>query len=114
MPKLILIVKRKHRSEWLLQGREALIGRGSDCGVCLDNPSVSRHHAKVVKILGGYCVEDLHSTNGVILNGRRVRKHMLRNGDSIQIGNQKLRYRAGSGEDVVDSGKAVTLSLKTS
>lgn len=102
MPKLILVVEGKHRSEWRIQGGPALIGRSSECGVRLDDPSVSRHHAKVVKILGGYCVEDLQSTNGVTLNGRRVRKHMLRDGDSMQIGNLELCFVADSGEGVAD------------
>ncbi len=114
MPKLILITKRKHRTEWLVQDKEMLIGRGSDCAVRLDAPSVSRHHAKVVKILTGYCVEDLRSTNGVILNGRRVRKHILLDGNIVQIGNHKLRFVADSGEDAADSEEAVPPSPETS
>lgn len=112
MPKLVLMTGGKGGPEWLVQGREALIGRGPDCEVHLDDSSVSRHHAKLAKILTGYCIEDLKSTNGVILNGVRVRKHMLKDGDRMQIGIHELRFEAGAGDDTVDIGRTVDLSPK--
>lgn len=112
MPKLTLIVEGRNHSEWPVQGKDVLIGRGSNCEVRLNDPSVSRHHAKVAKIDTGYFIKDLQSTNGVTLNGHRVRKHMLKDGDSVQIGNNELRFVADTGEGAAVPEEAVTLSPK--
>lgn len=89
-------------SEWSLDDQEALIGRGPDCHIVVRDPSVSRHHAKIARIYTGYFVEDLQSTNGVTLNGRRIHKHMLKDGDLVQIGTHELRFVA-EGEAVETS-----------
>jgi pSer/pThr/pTyr-binding forkhead associated (FHA) protein len=103
MPKLILVTKGKRRSEWSIGDGEVLIGRGLDCDVRLNDPSVSRHHARVVKIQGGYCVEDLKSTNGVIVNGVHVeRKHMLKDGDDMQVGIHELYFEMDEGSRIAD------------
>jgi len=111
MPRLILLIKGKRRSKWSIGDGEVLIGRGADCDVHLDDTSVSRHHAKVLKIQGGYCVEDLKSTNGVFLNGVKVeRKHMLTDGDSLQIGIHELYFEMGEGGKVVNKPRAAAAS----
>jgi FHA domain len=74
----------------LLQGA-LLIGRLPDCSVCLDDPLVSRMHARI--IVQGDCVvvEDLHSANGVYLNGVRVASTaVLREGDRILMGTTEV------------------------
>lgn len=97
MSKLVVVENGKVVSEWLLKEPEATVGRDSDCDLTLDDPSVSRHHAKVIGIYGGFFIEDLHSTNGVMLNGRRVSKHMLKDGDCVHIGAIELRFVDNSG-----------------
>jgi hypothetical protein len=92
----------------MLTETETVIGRDVDCGVHLDDPAVSRHHAKVARIYTGYFIEDLQSTNGLTLNGRRVSKHMLKDGDLVQIGTHDIRYVAESPESSLD--KTVVLS----
>jgi len=94
MPKLVVMAEGEVLSEWFLDDQEALIGRGADCHIVVRDPSVSRHHAKIARIYTGYFVEDLASTNGVTLNGRRVHKHMLKDGDRVQIGTHELRFVA--------------------
>lgn len=103
MSKLVLIEKKKGVSEWRLKGPEAIIGRDADCDVTLDDPSVSRHHAKVMGIYDGFFIEDLQSTNGVVLNGRRVSKHMLKDGDSVHIGAIELRFVDDGGTSASDA-----------
>ncbi|MEO6600422.1 MAG: FHA domain-containing protein [Polyangiaceae bacterium] len=74
----------------LLQGA-LLIGRLPDCSVYLDDPLVSRMHARI--IVQGDCVvvEDLHSANGVYLNGVRVASTaILREGDRILMGTTEV------------------------
>lgn len=90
MPKLVVTVEDKLLSEWPLDDRDVLIGRGPDCHVVVRDPLVSRHHAKISRAYGGYFVEDLESTNGVTVNGRRVRKQMLKYGDNVKIGTHDL------------------------
>jgi pSer/pThr/pTyr-binding forkhead associated (FHA) protein len=92
MPKLVVMTEGRILVESPLGEEEVLIGRGGDCHIVLRDPSVSRHHAKVTPIHNGFFVEDLRSTNGVLLNGRRVRKHVLKDGDLVQIGTHELRF----------------------
>src|SRR5262249_59278814 len=71
------------------------IGRQPDCGVCLESPAVSRHHARIIRDGGLYFVEDLGSSNGTFLNGERIQeRHPLTDNDTIQIGpyHFALRY----------------------
>ena len=113
MPKLVVVEKKKVVSEWSIEGEETVIGRDPDCQVTLDNPSVSRRHAKVVGMYDGFIIEDLDSTNGVVLNGRRVRKHMLADGDCVYIGSIELRFEGETGS-VTDSGMSGTLGSGSS
>jgi FHA domain-containing protein len=70
---------------------EAKIGRDAGCGICLPLASVSREHSKVEYKLGTFIATDLNSKNGLVVNGRTVRRVALRNGDIIQIGQGILR-----------------------
>lgn len=68
------------------------LGRGSDADLRLQDPSVSRLHARVVFVDGGYCLFDLGSTLGTEVNGRRVDVHKLADGDVIVLGAVRLRF----------------------
>jgi len=69
-----------------LTGKRMTIGRGRGCDVYLDDESVSREHASVERVEGDMVVEDLRSSNGVFVNGRRVRRYPLKTGDKVRIG----------------------------
>jgi pSer/pThr/pTyr-binding forkhead associated (FHA) protein len=71
-------------------GPMASIGRTTDNAIVIDSPSVSSHHACVFRESGLFIVEDLQSTNGTFLNGKRVSRHVLRHGDVVQIGGLDL------------------------
>ena len=86
MKKIVRLVAGEVVADWRLDAIEVLIGRGGDCQIQLNDPSVSRHHAKITRVYSEHFIEDLNSTNGVILNGRRVRKHVLKASDHVQIG----------------------------
>lgn len=89
---------RRFRLRFLLQeldlvGPVVLLGRGSDCHITLEDPLVSRHHARIVISENGATVEDLGSRNGIRVNGRRVKTAWdLGNGDRIRIGTQELIF----------------------
>jgi hypothetical protein len=70
-----------------------LIGRDPDCHVTLDDPLVSRKHARILVSTDRVVVEDLGSRNGVLLNGVSIRKPTpLRNADRMYVGTQCFVY----------------------
>ena len=74
------------------QGERTTIGRSPDCGVFLDDVTVSRRHAALVQRDGGWMIEDLGSLNGTFVNRRRVEAAPLEDGDEIQIGKYRLTF----------------------
>jgi pSer/pThr/pTyr-binding forkhead associated (FHA) protein len=68
------------------------IGRTPDAAIFLDDVTVSRNHALVVRRDDGYYIDDLGSLNGTYVNRRRIESHRLEDGDEIQIGKYKLSY----------------------
>jgi pSer/pThr/pTyr-binding forkhead associated (FHA) protein len=68
------------------------IGRSPDAGVFLDDVTVSRNHALLVRRRDGFYVDDLGSLNGTYVNRRRIESHLLADGDEIQVGKYKLSY----------------------
>ena len=68
------------------------IGRSPDAGVFLDDVTVSRNHALLVKRRDGLYIDDLGSLNGTYVNRRRIESHRLSDGDEIQVGKYKLSY----------------------
>ncbi|HEY4446694.1 MAG TPA: FHA domain-containing protein [Steroidobacteraceae bacterium] len=72
--------------------RRTRIGRATGCELQIDSGSVSRHHALVVVGPREAIIEDLNSTNGVLVNGRKVTRQPLRDGDAITIGETQFRY----------------------
>jgi hypothetical protein len=71
----------------------AVIGRSRDCDIVLGDHNVSRRHAEVRPTDEGWAVIDLGSTNGVLLNGRRINgTAALRGGDRIELGTSELRF----------------------
>ncbi|MBV8344114.1 MAG: DUF3662 domain-containing protein, partial [Candidatus Eremiobacteraeota bacterium] len=70
------------------------IGRNEESEIVLVDPSVSRAHAVVEIAEGEPVVRDVGSTNGTYLNGRRVRWHLLRDGDELLFGDTKMRFES--------------------
>lgn len=68
------------------------VGRNPENHLFLDDVTVSRHHARVVRDATGFAIEDLNSLNGTYVNRRRVERHHLSDGDELQIGKFKLSF----------------------
>jgi hypothetical protein len=76
----------------ILAGERLTIGRSRECELVVDDPNVSRRHAEVRKTIEGWMVVDLGSTNGVKVNGKRVKEEVLRPGDKITLGLVELEF----------------------
>ncbi len=73
---------------------EHILGRGRGATVILDDPDVSRQHARIVVDSDGLTVFDLGSKNGVLVGGRRVDSAMsLGHGDELTVGDIRLRVQ---------------------
>ncbi len=70
---------------------ELVLGRGSRCDVVINEPSVSRRHARLSHRDGVWVIRDLASTNGTAVNGVRVGRSALRPGDVLTLGGQSVR-----------------------
>ena len=72
--------------------RTTTIGRTPDNDLCIDADFISRHHAVVLVSAGGAVIEDLNSTNGVFVNGTRIARRQLCEGDLVTVGKTGFRY----------------------
>jgi len=75
-----------------LDGDRVTVGRSPDCEVFLDDVTVSRKHAVLVRGGDGFTVEDQGSLNGTYVNRRRVENAKLEDGDEVQIGKYRLTF----------------------
>jgi diguanylate cyclase (GGDEF)-like protein len=76
-----------------LETAELVIGRGAAAGFRLSDEGVSRRHALLIHTRGHYFIQDLESSNGTFLEGRRVKRAPLMEGDLIQLGpNTSFRF----------------------
>jgi hypothetical protein len=75
-----------------IANRRVVLGRSKDCDIQIVDPNVSRRHAEVRQEGSAYWLVDLDSTNGVIVNGRRLKRAKLENGDTIVLGSTELTF----------------------
>ncbi|MGD9596878.1 MAG: AAA family ATPase [Steroidobacteraceae bacterium] len=80
-------------SEMPLRLGRVIIGRTSDNDIQIDSRFVSRHHCQIVTTPQNCVIEDLNSTNGMVVRGKRVRRHVLADGDVVALGQHSLTYR---------------------
>ncbi len=80
--------------EFPLKAEQNLIGRTSRCDVRIKHPGISAEHAVIRVLPGSATVEDLGSTNGTRVNGKKIELHTLRHGDQIGVGRERLMYFA--------------------
>jgi general secretion pathway protein A len=97
--KLVLSTEGRNVAElYLIPGRK-VIGRTPDNDLQIDSKFISRHHCQVVTGSDGITViEDLNSTNGIMVQGKRVRRHTLRDGDLVSLGQHDIHYTDVQGD----------------
>jgi adenylate cyclase len=98
-----LFLKRSSRlGEFIdINRTPVIVGRAETCDLKLDDPSVSRRHARITDEGGLYFIQDLGSKNGTIVNGRPADRVELKTGDAIAIGKYRLRFVLDDSVDFV-------------
>jgi pSer/pThr/pTyr-binding forkhead associated (FHA) protein len=104
MAKLILSLEGSVIREIPLDKERITIGRRPQNDIQIENLAVSGEHACVVTILNDSFLEDLGSTNGTLVNGNPIKKHILQNNDVVEIGKYKMKYvvEAAAGQAAQD------------
>jgi len=92
MSKLVLTLDGSFLGEQELDKELVTIGRRPNNDVHIDNLAVSGSHAVVRTIGNDSFLEDLDSTNGTMVNGKPIKKHILQHGDVIELGKYQVRY----------------------
>ena len=78
-----------------LDQRRVVIGRSRECDIQLADANVSRRHAEVRQEGATFWVVDLDSTNGIEVNGRRLKRAKLEDGDRVVMGSTEMTFRRG-------------------
>jgi pSer/pThr/pTyr-binding forkhead associated (FHA) protein len=92
MAKLILSFENTVLKTFKLDKERVTIGRRPDNDIQVDNLGVSGQHAVVTTLLNDSVIEDLNSTNGTLVNGQAITKHLLQDNDVIEVGKHKLKF----------------------
>lgn len=85
-------------TSYVLEEQETIIGRNPTTNITLLDEGISREHALILRDEdeGLYTIEDLQSTNGTKVNGKRIRTAELTHGDEIQIGRTLFEFRTNA------------------
>ena len=87
------------------------IGRDESNDIRIDGLQISKHHARLRRSGSDILIEDLHSTNGVFINGTRVSKQAIRPDDSAQIGSFVIRVDQAENVGVFDSRSKIRIDV---
>jgi hypothetical protein len=90
--RLYVSLGAEHLAAWPLTAGRLAIGRSADNELQLEASFVSRHHCQVVTVGNVSTIEDLGSVNGVSVNGKSVKRHILQHKDQITLGEHVLTY----------------------
>ena len=109
MSSLFVIRGNDQGTRFELGQRPVRLGRDSASDLQLHDTEVSRHHARLRPHGQGFLVEDLDSSNGTYVNGRRVGEQQLSSGDQIQLGGTLLLYTGPAEEPDEDLAASVDI-----
>lgn len=102
-PRLVILTGPQVGRSLDLQDYRVTVGREPDCGLPLDDASVSHRHAEIFIVAGKVLVRDNKSTNGTRVNGLQVTEAELQPGDVVAFGDIRLRLETGSGVPAVNA-----------
>lgn len=111
MPTYELILQKdgQNVSRFRVGDKAIVIGRASDSDIVLPDRMISRRHARLQVVGDRLTVEDLGSTNGIVVNGQAVRQHTVREGDEIYLAKYNvLVERTGVQKQLTDTGAFIS------
>lgn len=92
MAKLTISLNGSVLGNYFLEKERFVIGRRPSCDVQINDQGISKEHIAILTVGNDQIVEDLGSTNGTQVNGQNVKRHILQNGDVIEIGRYCLKF----------------------
>jgi hypothetical protein len=108
MPKMIVSIDGVVIKEVQLTKDRTTLGRRPYNDIVIDNLAVSGEHAVVQMAGSDVYLEDLNSTNGTYVNGKAIKKQLLRNGDAVEVGKYKIKFI----HEAVNDGFEKTMIVK--
>ncbi len=111
MAKITVMFGSNVESEHTLEKDEARIGRSMECDIVVDNLGISRHHLSIVKDPAGWVAVDGGSNNGTFINGKKISRHLLKEGDRIVLGKHSLVFDANGFASATKTGKKTAASM---
>lgn len=94
MAKLVLTIDGEVAGTHFIDAPRFTIGSVEGSSLQLAHPGVSRSHAVITKVGNDDILEDLGSTNGTLVNGNKIVRHILQHDDVIEIAGCQIRYRS--------------------
>jgi pSer/pThr/pTyr-binding forkhead associated (FHA) protein len=101
-PIIVLRFKDREMGRWEMDRPRLRVGRTPDNDIVIDNLAVSRLHALIEEEKGDYFVKDCDSLNGTEVNGERVQRRRLSDGDEISIAKHTIQFRMPTGHAVIE------------
>ena len=93
MASVIVIFGGKEEKTYQLDRSRLVVGREPKCEIQIDNLGISREHCAFSQRGEAYLIQDLNSSNGTYVNGKKITEHFLNNDDEIIIGKYKLVFK---------------------
>lgn len=91
-PRLTILTPPLQGRTFIIAGQSAVIGRHQECEVILDQPSISRQHARISEENGRFVIRDLDSRNGITVAGQSVQESLLQHGDMFTVGDVQFKF----------------------
>jgi len=79
-------------AQFRVTGSKVRFGRSADSDIVVTDNAASRNHAELVKVNDSFVIRDMNSSNGISVNGKKVKEHYLSAGDVFSIGTHEYRY----------------------
>ena len=100
MPRVSITISGKNSQPYrfALDRKKVTIGRGADCDIVVDCPSVSSLHCTMERVDGGYILRDRKSTNGITLDEEEMAIIDLRNNNNVKVGDVEFGYELSDEE----------------
>ena len=92
MAKIVVSLDGQIIEQRVVKEDQVVLGRNADCDLVMDDGEVSGRHASITTVVNDHFLEDLSSTNGTLVNGRRVTRHLLEHNDVVFIGPYRIKY----------------------